>query len=106
MTDKAVQAFIEKKIAQVDWSKSDLHGEARVNWAYSNERNDGYYGVCIDAGMNGSGKWSDYMSSVADLLSKIEEDIPDVVVSDLWTDFIDDVFSVTLDFPLDKLAAL
>jgi hypothetical protein len=83
---------IQKAIDRVDWAKTcHDNGKPTIIKEFSKD-NDGYYSVCISAGMNGRGIWSNYFESLAKLMFQVELFYPDAFLLDINNDAADDIF--------------
>ena len=51
-----------------------------------------YVSVCISSGLNGWGKWSDYLLSMQEFMKLVEDTWQDSFISDLNYDSCDDIF--------------
>lgn len=68
------------------------------NLQYSEEKlvDDGYTLVVVNGGLNGCGKWVDYMEDINDLFSYLNEHFENVYLHNVFIDNLDDVFTLEI----------
>lgn len=90
--NELVMNNIQKAIDRVDWSKTcHSYGMPTIITEFSTEDNDGY-SICISAGMNGRGIWSNYFEALAKFMFQLELFYPNAYLIKIKNDAVDDVF--------------
>ena len=90
---------IQRAIDIVDWTKTChsngkptiIYVKRHISKEFSNEENDGY-SICISAGMNGRGIWSNYLEALAKFMFQLELFYPNAYLIKIDNDAVDDVF--------------
>lgn len=83
---------IQKAIDRVDWTKvCHSGGKPTIIKEFSKEKDDGY-SICISAGMNGRGIWSNYFEALGKFMFQLELFYPDAYLIKIDNDAVDDVF--------------
>lgn len=83
---------IQRAIDIVDWTKTcHSNGKPTIIKELSNDDEDGY-SICISAGMNGRGIWSNYFETLAKFMFQLELFYPNAYLIKIDNDAVDDVF--------------
>lgn len=84
---------IQNAIDRVDWTKTcHSGGKPKIIKEFSKDTENGYYSICISAGMNGRGIWSNYFETLAKFMFQLELFYPNAYLIKIDNDAIDDVF--------------
>lgn len=91
--------LIRNDLCEVDDFGSNLSLADEVNVFDSEASNeDAYYSVTLNGGKNGHGLWSNYLSSLSDLMLRLESTFQDAYIRRFESDCPDDVFTVEIAF--------
>lgn len=105
--DKLIK-LINEAIDSLDLSCTSVSGDRLGVWitkpdefldenytkCVEDETDPSIFYVTISGGMNGNGKWSNYLTILHDLFIKLESVFEDAWVIEVWNDCLDDVFYV------------
>ncbi len=86
---------LEIKLHEVDCKKTNIGGSSfRIirNLSGVWKWNKGYASICISGGLNGCGKWSDYLESINGAMKIIENMQSDSFIENIENDVTDDIF--------------